>query len=110
MEETCRLVHEAVQGTNQDFAAQRAAEEQRIVVRLGIGGEHAGGNQRMRVEGGDADRLAAECKTSLMLDVLPSTGDAPAPSGPPPPPPRPPAPPLPTASTVLPTANSGTDA
>lgn len=33
VEETCRLVHEAVQGTNQDFAAQRAAEEQRIADR-----------------------------------------------------------------------------
>jgi hypothetical protein len=28
--ETCRLVHEAVQDTNQDFAAQKAAEEKRI--------------------------------------------------------------------------------
>lgn len=32
-EETCRLVNEAVQGTNEDFAAQRAAEEKRIADR-----------------------------------------------------------------------------
>lgn len=31
--ETCRLVHEAVQGTNQDYAAQKAAEEKRIADR-----------------------------------------------------------------------------
>ena len=29
-EETCRLVHETVLGTNEDFAAQKAAEEKRI--------------------------------------------------------------------------------
>ncbi|MDR6935877.1 MULTISPECIES: hypothetical protein [unclassified Luteibacter] len=33
VEETCRLVHEAVQGTNQDYAAQKAAEEKRIADR-----------------------------------------------------------------------------
>lgn len=32
-EETCRLVNEAVQGTNEDFAAQKAAEEKRIADR-----------------------------------------------------------------------------
>lgn len=32
-EETCRLVHEAVQGANQDYAAQQAAEEKRIADR-----------------------------------------------------------------------------
>lgn len=32
-EETCRLVHAAVQGTNHDFAAQKAAEEKRIADR-----------------------------------------------------------------------------
>lgn len=32
-EETCRLVNDAVQGTNQDFAAQKAAEEKRIADR-----------------------------------------------------------------------------
>ncbi|MEX1827535.1 hypothetical protein [Luteibacter sp. CQ10] len=29
-EETCRLVYEAVMGTNHDFAAQKAAEEKRV--------------------------------------------------------------------------------
>lgn len=32
-EETCRLVNAAVQGTNHDFAAQKAAEEKRIADR-----------------------------------------------------------------------------
>jgi hypothetical protein len=32
-DDTCRLVHHAVQGTNQDFAAQKAAEEKRIADR-----------------------------------------------------------------------------
>ncbi|MDQ7997314.1 MAG: hypothetical protein AAGC76_15845 [Luteibacter sp.] len=32
-EETCRLVHATVQGTNHDFAAQKAAEEKRIADR-----------------------------------------------------------------------------
>jgi hypothetical protein len=32
-EETCRLVNEAVQGTNEDFAAQKAAEEKRVADR-----------------------------------------------------------------------------
>ncbi|SEN14126.1 Growth arrest and DNA-damage-inducible protein-interacting protein 1 [Luteibacter sp. UNCMF331Sha3.1] len=32
-QETCLLVHEAVQGTNQDYAAQKAAEEKRIADR-----------------------------------------------------------------------------
>lgn len=30
---TCRLVHEAVQGSNHDYAAQKAAEEKRIADR-----------------------------------------------------------------------------
>ncbi|QWT21444.1 hypothetical protein KPL74_05430 [Bacillus sp. NP157] len=33
VEDTCRLVHEAVQGTNRDYAAQKAAEERRIADR-----------------------------------------------------------------------------
>jgi hypothetical protein len=33
IEETCRLVNDAVQGTNHDYAAQRAAEEKRIADR-----------------------------------------------------------------------------
>ncbi|HEY4089896.1 MAG TPA: hypothetical protein VGN46_00120 [Luteibacter sp.] len=33
LEETCRLVNDAVQGTNHDYAAQKAAEEKRIADR-----------------------------------------------------------------------------
>lgn len=33
LEATCRLVNDAVQGTNHDYAAQRAAEEKRIADR-----------------------------------------------------------------------------
>ncbi|UPG92497.1 hypothetical protein [Luteibacter aegosomatissinici] len=33
IEDTCRLVNDAVQGTNHDYAAQRAAEEKRIADR-----------------------------------------------------------------------------
>jgi hypothetical protein len=33
LEETCRMVHAAVQGTNHDYAAQKAAEEKRIADR-----------------------------------------------------------------------------
>jgi hypothetical protein len=33
LEETCRLVNDAVEGTNHDYAAQRAAEEKRIADR-----------------------------------------------------------------------------
>jgi len=33
IEETCRLMNDAVQGTNHDYAAQKAAEERRIADR-----------------------------------------------------------------------------
>ena len=53
------------------------AEEQRVDVRFGIGGQHARRDQRMRIEGGDADRLAARrahddqraCRQGLGLGI-----------------------------------------